>query len=92
MGKQINKQQQQQQPTTHFSCAVKISKVLLESIWLSMLRKGMETLVEDRVKVMSQGQLRLPCAHRGNVVPGDRGHFKVWSCVVVLTAPSETKT
>lgn len=36
---------------THFSCVVKISKEPLESIWLIMLRKGMDTLEEDKSEV-----------------------------------------
>lgn len=40
---------------THFSCVVKISKEPLESIWLIMLRKGMDTLEEEDESEVTQG-------------------------------------
>lgn len=40
---------------THFSCVVKISKEPLESIWLIMLRKGMDTLEEEDQSEVTQG-------------------------------------
>lgn len=67
---------EQNRCSTHFSSVVKISKQLLASIWLSILRKGIVTLkkekkklsyIEDILKWTFCGYTRKKCKQNKNV-------------------------